>query len=615
MVDNLEHVLAAAGDLLEVVAACPAVTLLITTRIAMRVPGEHVYHVPPLPTPGDGHLDMVDAMDFEAIKLFAARAREARNDFHAEPEGWAIIGEICRRLDGLPLAIEIAAAAIRLVSPAQLLQSFETHGRLQPLPTANRLAPERHQSLERCIDWSFALLHPEAQQLLSRAASFVEGASFEALSAVAGLPAHAFVTGLAELIDGSLLYEHSDFLGQARYFMLPTIREYALTKLGDEARREAADLHAAFFLCLADDLYPYLNGPGRARGLDRLQVDRDNIAAAIRWLATSGRRTEASRLAGKVWTVWHDRGFREQGRSTLRSALPGREEDTPNDIRTLRGAAMLAFHSGDSQEVESLLDRAVTQARAGDEPVELLHTLRARMILAEARGDPAGMLQFSLEALEIAERIGDEGLVARAAGDTGASLLAENRTEEAEPYVNRSIAAARAAGLHDLLIIALGNLSWILHRDKRFVEAEAAAREAYEVGATEGGAWPRGVAAMNLGSVLAGSNPEGAASYLREALAIFQDLDEPEDELFICELLALCEARMGREQRAAKIWGAADALRGSLGLPGLVSNRSLWEEEPERARERLGSELWDREWQAGASLNLQEMVSTALTDA
>src|SRR5579884_1165928 len=612
VVDNLEHVLDAGCDLLEIARCCPSVTLLITSRIALRVPGEHVYHVPPMMTPHD-RAQVAEVMDFDAVRLFAERALEARNDFCPAAGDWAVIGEICRRLDGLPLSIELAAAATRLVSPAQLLLSLQSQGPLQPFPSGNRLAPERHQSLERSLEWSFRLLQPDAQLLFGPAGIFVEGGTLEALSAVGELPPHAFVAALAELIDGCLLHERSDGQGRARYFMLPTIREYALSKLGGEGRAVAADRHAAFFLSLADDLYPDLNGPERARVLDRLEVDRDNIAAAIHWLVISGRREDAARLAGNVWTVWHDRGFRQQGRTSLMEALPASsKEDTPGDIRALRGAAVLAFHSPDATHVEALLWRALAQARATDDPVELFHTLRALSSLAELRGDATGMLRFSSEALEIAERTGDEGLVARAAGDAGAALLGEDRSEEAEPYVRRSIAAARASGLHDLLIIGLGNLAWILRQSGRGQEADAAAREAYEVGANEGGAWPRAVAAMNLGGILTGSAEGAALPYLRQALAIFQGLDEPEDQLFTCELLALAEACRGRDHRAARIWGATQALRRSFGLPGLAGNRSQWEGETERARDRLGSDAWDVEWQAGGSLSLDELVSMAL---
>ena len=618
VIDNLEHLLLAAPELLSILKQCPHVTTLVTSRSSIGVSGEHVYEVPPMETPERlASQDQEDTLRCDSIRLFVARANERRIDFRLTAGNQPDVAGICIRLDGLPLAIELAAASVRMFSPRRILESIETLGPVKGLPAGDQFRPQRHQTLDQAIEWSYRLLPAEVKFMFLRAAIFRGGFTLEALSEVCHKPAGTVGRGLAELVEGSLVrqgQECEDPSGEVRFSMLEILQAFAALKLSDSERMNAEQSHARYFLRLAENAYPALNGARRAETLDRLEAERDNITAAIERLAEHGDRVQASQLGGLVWPLWHDRGFRSHGRATLRRALPALADETPDDIRSLRGAAVLAMHSGDLEDATQLLSRAVVQCRNGRQPVELIHTLRALSGLSELRDDADGMSQFATEALAIAETLSDDGLIARTASDVGVGLLAAGRGADAEGYIERSIAAARRAGLQDLLIIDLGNLAWLRLKPGDREGAEEAAREAYQVGLQEGGAWPRGISSLNLGGVLLWSRPAEACKYLRESLSYFQELDDIEDELFGCELLGVGHALSGREQLAAEIWGATETLRISLCLPGLSDNRSYWECELVAARLRVGDDVWETEWLRGQEMTLDDLVALVLRD-
>jgi tetratricopeptide (TPR) repeat protein len=363
---------------------------------------------------------------------------------------------------------------------------------------------------------------------------------------------------------------------------------------------------------MAEDLYPDLNGSRRSAAVDWLEAEHDNLTFAIRWFVTDGDRAAASRLAGLVWPLWYDRGFRSQGRQTLSMVIAPDGPDEPADIRALRGAAVLSMQAGQFEEAEDLLFRAAKVARSHGETVELAHTLRGLSGLAELRDDSAGMTRYASEVLDIAVRTNDVGMIARAASDLAVGLLAQNQSQKAIPYIEQSIDASRRAGLRDLLILGLGNLAWVRQKQGKQSEAETLARESYRMGMTEGGAWARGVSALSVGGIIAFTSSDEALEYLHQALTSFRDLEDAEDQLFSCELVALCLATSGKEGDSATLWGATHAVRTSMRLPGLSDNRTYWQAELHCARARIPAREWDQQWIRGQDMPLETLVSLAL---
>ncbi len=614
VVDNFEHVVDAAQDILELLGACPNLTALLTSRVPLRSAGEHVYYVPPMNLPQKGaDPRSAAALDSEAVRLFAARSAEANTGFAVTPDNADLVVAICRRLEGIPLAIELAAGNLKMFRPRQLLARLELDGITSGVGHSTAATfPERHRSLRKTIEWSYGLLSEEAQATLQRAAVFRRGFTFEGLEAVSGCGTADTVTSLEELLDGSLVREEEGCEGESRYSMLETIREVATSKLTADERRRAERSHAEYFLQMAQDLYPDLNGSRRSAAVNRLEAEHDNLTMAIGWFTSHANRAAASRMAGLVWPLWYDRGFRSQGRQTLAMVIAPDGRDEPGDIRALRGAAVLSMQAGQFEEAEALLFRAANLARSSNETVELAHTLRGLSGLAELRDDADGMTRYAREVLDIALRMHDVGMSARAASDLAVGLLAQGRCDEAVPYIEQSIEAARQSGLRDLLILGLGNLGWVRQKEGRQSDAETLARESYRIATAEGGAWPRGVSALSLGGIIAFTSPVEALGYLYEALASFQELDDAEDQLFSCELVALCLSLSGQELQSAVVWGATDTLRTSMRLPGLSDNRTYWQVELERARGRVPPSDWDQQWIRGSDMTLETLVRLAL---
>jgi predicted ATPase len=342
VLDNFEHLLEAAPSLTNIAAAASDAKLLVTSRAPLKVAGERLYPVPPLETP-DAADEVERLLQRESVALFASRARSMRPDFVVTAANARPVAEICNALEGLPLAIELAATRVGVLPPAVMVQRLDH--RLKLLKGGARDAPERQRTLRATIAWSYDLLEPQEQRLLGRLGVFAGGFTLEAAESVCG-DGLDVVDGLASLTDNGLARVEGTE-EEPRFAMLETIREYAVERL--EESDEAEDLrrrHAEHFLALAEEAEPHLRGsPGD--WLDRLEHELDNLRAALDRLEALGESERALRLAAALWRFWYLRGHLAEGQRRLERALGTDERPTAARAKALNGAAVMAVNTGD----------------------------------------------------------------------------------------------------------------------------------------------------------------------------------------------------------------------------------------------------------------------------
>ena len=320
MLDNCEHLVAACAELAEsLLQAAPGLRILATSREALGVTGENSYPVPALPLPDAGQTPTLEVLaQSEAVRLFVERAAAVRPVFALTEDNAAAVAQICQRLDGIPLAIELAAARTRALTADQIAARLDK--RFGLLTSGSRTAPPRQQTLRGAIDWSYDLLSPAERRLLRRLSVFAGGWSLEAAEEAAGAPEALDL--LSQLVSKSLVLAEQRPGQEGRFRMLETIREYAQEKLAEAGEAEAAqDQHLTYYVALAEEAEPELRGHGQAQWLKRLDQENDNLRAALAWAIQSGQAEPALHLAGDLGGFWNMRGYLLEGHRWLEAAL------------------------------------------------------------------------------------------------------------------------------------------------------------------------------------------------------------------------------------------------------------------------------------------------------
>src|SRR5204863_2786179 len=352
LLDNFEHLIQAAPTVAELLAMGPNLKILVTSRAALHVYGEHEFPVPPLALPDSRSVLRVETLSrCSAIELFTERAVAAKPDFVLTPENARAVAEICIRLDGLPLAIELAAARIKVLSPASMLTRLAS--RLQLLTGGARDLPQRQQTLRAAMDWSYDLLNAAEQKLFRRLSVFVGGCNLEGVEAVCDTKGDLdldLLDGMASMVDKSLSQQVEHANGESRFVMLETIREYALEKLeasGEEALTKRA--HAAYCLVLAEEQATEQSGAEGAEWLERFTFEHDNFRAGLEWLTETGDAEWGLRLGTALFRFWEIREYLAEGRDRLGKLLKlaGAAAPTKARSRALFAAGVLATEQGD----------------------------------------------------------------------------------------------------------------------------------------------------------------------------------------------------------------------------------------------------------------------------
>jgi predicted ATPase/class 3 adenylate cyclase len=574
IVDNVEQVLGAAPLLPELLRAAPGLTIVVTSRAPLRVAGEQEYPVLPLPLPGAG--DAVEqAMDNDAIRLFIDRAERVRPGYRLVAEDMEAVAEICRRLDGLPLGIEIAASRMALLPARDIAERL---GRRLDLPGAgSRDVPERQRTLQAAIGWSNDLLGEPEQRLLERLSVFAGGFAVDQAQAVCGPGedlAMDVLDGLFALVEHSLVQPAAVSLSGARFRLLGTVRMFAADRLN--ARGKADEVHrrhAEAYLGLAERIAPSIQGRDQARLLGRLGLEHDNFRAAFDWAIERGEVEIAMRLAAALWRYWQGRGHLEEGSATVSRilAMPGADAVTPARLGALDAAGGLAWWRADIPRADRLYEQQVAGARGLNDPRALALALFNRShTLASGQGSPESSAMRA-EAGRLFEQAGDDRGAARVRWASANLMIAVD-------------AAAAAREFQELL-------RTYLELDDVYYAAMAAGSLSWSL--TETGDLDRALEYAFLSFRLASGNGDISAATIA--------IRELEIHLHL----------LGHVRDAAIFDGAFDALSSRYGIttPPVFAEYVLrrW---PGRAalRDALGNDEFDELHRVGAGMTLDELI-------
>src|SRR5215213_9577039 len=535
VLDNFEHLIEAAPIVAHLLSACPEVTILVTSRVRLRVSGEHEFPVAALEL-ADLNRDRAveEIARGAAVRLFVARAQAVQPDFVLTPENARDVAEICRRVDGLPLAVELAAARIKVLPPAALLARLEP--RLPLLTGGGRDLPQRQRTMRDAIAWSYDLLPPDEQALLRHLSVFAGGFTLEGVEAVTGglvsLGANT-LDGIGSLLDKNLIRREEPSNPDPRFAMLETVREFAHDQLvahGEEA--PARECHAAWCLALAEEAGCNLR-PGQAQlpWLERLDADLANLRGALAWFDETGQRSQILRPMIAIAAYW---GVRPYQAEVLRWLAIGLHAD-PGTMPELRALAALA-HCLASYMTYDL----------GDQPATIAHVEEA-IALAEASADPFILGQAHYVASLAWNEIG-ETTRAAASSDTALSLFREHGT----PFWIATVLAE--VGSHRL---GRGDIAG----------AVPMLDEALDILRDLGSSWSltptmghRGHAALLLG------NPVLAANLFAESIVVAEQMDDVRHNLGAVAGLAGVALALGQPERAARLLGAVDAMKEACGI-------------------------------------------------
>jgi len=544
--DNFEHLTEAAADVAGLLGSCARLDLLVTSREPLHVAGEQEYPVP--------SLSRQEGLDF-----FTARARAVRPDFAGDDA----VAEICRRLDDLPLALELAAARVRALSPAQILERLEH--RLPLLTGGARDAPERQRTLRATIEWSYDLLIDEEKFLFVRLAVFRGGCTLDAAEEVVG----ASLDVLQSLVDKSLLR-----YSQERFWMLETIREYATERLDIQGDRDTIrQRHADYFLRLAEESEPHLTGSQQAPWLERLEVEHDNFRLSLDSLRHADRGGEELRLVGALMRFWYVHGHLREGSRRCEEALEAHDDQSRPRLKALFGAGLLVHRLGDYQRADALAQ----------------------------------------ERLVLARRLEDGEAVATSMIAVGLAAQGVGEDERAAAAFTEAAELARAGGYTWFLGIATGNLADLLRDRGDYVQARARLEEALEIFRELGDERFITATLINLGILAAreGRNDE-AEALLREGLEYAEALVDKELAIWCLTELSALTLSKGDAERAARLIGAMETLREETGHAPTPDLQRLSEQTRSALASELGEERLAVALAVGREMTFEEGMAYAL---
>jgi len=520
LLDNFEQIMDAATLVSELLASAPRVKILVTSREALRLRGEHVFAVPPLALPDTLHLPPLERLSqYAAVALFIQRALAVKPDFTITSENAPAVAEICCRLDGLPLAIELAAARARLLPPQKMLAQLGN--RLRFLTSGARDLPERQQSLRDMMDWSYELLTDDEKMLFRQMAVFVGGCTLEAAVAVCNVDGHLDVmNGLQSLMDKSLL-KQTEVGGEPRFTLLETIREYALDKLlasGEGAQVRARHLNAC--VQFAEAVEPNLVGPEQVLWLQRVETDHDNLRAALSSALEQGESAAALRLSGALGQFWFVRGHLSQGRQWLQQAsdLSRRAGDMAGMSSDYRGwyangleaTGKLAWIQGDRAAAQALYEESLALRRELGDKVGIASSLNNLGNVAHNRGDNAAARTLYEESLALSQELGHKQGIAISLNNLGNVALNLGDYATARAFHKESLALCRELDNKQGIAECLAGLAGVAHAD----------------GQSRRAAWLLGAVTASLERIGAHLDREDRTEFDRNMAAARAQLDE-----------------------------------------------------------------------------------------
>ena len=578
VLDNLEHLLEVVPEIVALVEACPYLTVLATSRAPLRVRGEQEYPVGPLGVPDPTRTPLAgEVAGTPAVELFVERAKAASPSFSLTEANAAAVAAICWRLDGLPLALELAAARARFLGPTALLSRLD---RALEAGGARDL-PERQRTMRSTLDWSHDLLHVPERELFRKLSVFAGGWTLEAaegVGAAGSVEAVEVLALLGNLVEQSLVVAEGAADGTVRYGMLEPVRQYALEKLEESGEEEEVRrLHAAFYLRLAKEAGLGLKGQDQPIYLGLLETELGNLRAAMSWSIGRGEAQEVADSAWASWTYWWLSGHLREGRRLMLEALASDPEISP--------------------------------------------TARARLLtlgatLGQALGDFETSRQANDESMELFRELGDEDGLYFAMGTAGLIALGQGRPEEALPMMEGSgerrlelfgdrWSASAMFGFSATVALGLGDGA----RARRL--AGRALSLGREVGARE-------LVAVALPTLATTARSDGdlglAARLFEEGLVFSAEVGDQTNVAYYLEALAEISAEENRLEKAARLWGAAGAILEAIEVIAYphAADRTFYERQMAAASERFEGRAWEGAWEEGRAMSIEEAVGYAL---
>lgn len=625
VIDNFEQVIEAASELADLLSGARHLKAIVTSREVLHLRGEQEFVVPPLSLPNPRHLPPLESLSqYQAVALFIQRARLVKADFEVTNQNAPAVAEICYRLEGLPLAIELAAARIRLLPPQALLERLTS--RLKLLTGGARDLPARQQTLRGAIQWSYDLLQPVEQTLLTRLSVFKGGCSLEAVEAVCNAAGDIEIDtldGIASLVDKSLVRQEMGVGGEPRLYILDTICEFAWEQLqsrGPEATEQLLLHHARYYMEMAERTDENLDRGKSREWLDHLEEEHDNLRSALTWTLDTRLSEIAIRLSAALWWFWNTRGYGSEGLALMERAI-ALEDASAYPVAyaySLMGAAELAWRIRDYEKSKQLANESVaTWQGMGELDATgrrgLGYALITLGIALEYLGDHAGAQQPNEEGARLLREVGDLrglavalldlGLVANSRGDYAASRAALSEGLEVTRGLGDRWGAAQ-------VLNTLGDLERIEgdypQAEERYEESLAIYRELsmrVEIPAT----------LHNLGyTALARGDSERAETLFREGLPLQIEYNDRHGIIECISGLASVAGFRGQGERAARLFGAANALHEATGGPVWPAERIEMERQIAAARAKTDQATWDKAWAEGRQMSLEQAIGYAL---
>ncbi len=581
VLDNCEHLVEACADLTDaLLRACPGLRILATSRETLGIAGETSWLVPSLSLPAGRHPPAIEEMPrYEAVRLFIERTTAVLPGFTLTDRNTQAVAQVCQRLDGIPLAIELAAARARVLAVEQIAARLDGCFRL--LAAGSRTALPRHRTLRATIDWSHELLSEEERALFRGLSVFAGGFTLEAVEAVCageGIEEDEVLDLLSHLVDKSLVVVEERG-GEARYRLLETVRQYGHEKLLESEAAEAIRRrHASFFLALAEEVEPKLKGGESRLWLERLEIEHDNLRAALRWAADAGEVETQLRLAGALWWFWLRNGHLSEGRRWLEDALERVEASarTAARAKVLWGAGFLAFSQVSHPAARSRLEESAGICREIGDRRGLASALSFMSLVMAHQGDPAEARPLAEEGVRLfREDGGDRWGLAIALTNMGVVAEAQADYELAIPLFEQSAAILRELGDKWPLSLPLRHLGIVTSRQGDYVRAER---------------------------------------LYKESLASLRELGEKWLISLCLEELAGVACAQGQHARAARLWGAEETICEAIGATVRALYRADYDRGVAAARAGLGEEAFEAAWAQGRAMTLEEAIAHALDE-
>ncbi len=627
--DNCEHLIAGIANLAQnLLQFCPNLSILATSREELGIPGEAIWGVPPLSLPiyqpwtdpAAAAQTVASYLKSESVRLFLARVAAVSPGFALTIENGPWVAEICRHLDGMPLAIELAAARVRSLSVQQI--SERLNDRFNLLTAGSRTAPLRQQTLAATLDWSYALLTEAERRVLQRLSVFAGGAALEAAEAVCNCDCvrpDEIMNVLAHLVDKSLVEAYQSS-AEIRYRLLETIRQYAREKLSEQRDEEnCRDCHLDYFVHWAEKAEPILTGPDQIQGLERFETEHDNLRAALEWSSLNENRARAGlRLAAGCGIFWRYHCYVSEGRRRFSVALAPEcvQDRSKVHAHALVESANLAYLQADYPAEQELLEGALPiwrelgqEGRSG-----LAFTLELFGEIKTAEGYNDSALPLFQEALNIYSQLNEKDGISLINMQLGWVAIRTGNYPLAETHLQKFLALAQELGDKTGLTYAHSGLGEVAVRQKQFSRARNLLEKALTFSRERGDKWGEATILGSLGWLaLRQQNFERMRDYLQESVSIRLDLGDKGGVAWCLEKLADAAVQEGEPHKAVKIFSCAAVLRIPVHAAIDPVDRPVYDDLLSDLRARLGQSTYAACQEEGQGMRIKEMVAYALS--